>query len=48
MQVALDCAFADLKKFIKKNTNDKDTLAVLDSKLGNIVKEKIGIQCINK
>lgn len=37
----------DLKKFIKKHTNEKDTLAVLDAKLGNIVKEKTGIQCIN-
>mmetsp|Transcript_10474 Transcript_10474/g.31543 ORF Transcript_10474/g.31543 Transcript_10474/m.31543 type:complete len:552 (-) Transcript_10474:219-1874(-) len=36
-----------LKKFLKKNTNEKDTLAVLDAKLGNIVKEKTGIQCIS-
>lgn len=38
-----------LKKFIKKNVDaESDSLAVLDSKLGSIVKEKMGIQCINK
>jgi hypothetical protein len=40
---------AGLKKFLKKNVDaETDTLAVLDAKLGGIVKEKMGIQCINK
>jgi len=34
-----------LKKFLKKNAGE-DTLAVLDAKLGNIIKEKLGISCI--
>ncbi|KAK9824178.1 hypothetical protein WJX72_008339 [[Myrmecia] bisecta] len=34
-----------LKKFLKKHA-EGDTLAVLDSKLGNIVKEKLGIPCV--
>ncbi|KAL3156979.1 Nucleolar protein 58 [Trebouxia sp. C0009 RCD-2024] len=34
-----------LKKFLKKNA-EGDTLAVLDSKLGNIIKEKLNIPCI--
>ncbi|DBA95235.1 TPA: Nucleolar protein 58 [Trebouxia sp. C0006] len=34
-----------LKKFLKKNA-EGDTLAVLDSKLGSIIKEKLGIPCI--
>jgi hypothetical protein len=38
-----------LKKFLKKNVDaETDTLAVLDAKLGGIVKDKMGIQCINK
>lgn len=38
-----------LKRFLKKNVDaNTDTLAVLDAKLGSIVKEKLGIQCINK
>ena len=40
---------AGLKKFLKKNVDaETDTLAVLDAKLGGIVKDKMGIQCINK
>lgn len=34
-----------LKKFLKKNA-DKETLAVVDAKLGNVIKEKLGIPCI--
>lgn len=34
-----------LKKFLKKNAAD-DTLAVVDAKLGNIIKEKLDIPCI--
>lgn len=34
-----------LKKFLKKNA-EGDTLAVLDSKLGSIIKEKLNIPCI--
>ncbi len=34
-----------LKKFLKKNAGT-DELAVLDAKLGGIIKEKLGIQCI--
>lgn len=34
-----------LKKFLKKNA-EGDTLAVLDSKLGSIIKEKLDIPCI--
>lgn len=36
---------ADLKKFLKKNA-DGQTLGVADAKLGNIIKEKLGIPCI--
>lgn len=36
---------AGLKKFLKKNA-EGDTLAVLDSKLGSIIKEKLDIPCI--
>ena len=36
---------ADLKKFLKKNA-DGNTLGVADSKLGNVIKEKLGIPCI--
>jgi len=36
---------ADLKKFLKKNA-DGNTLGVADSKLGNVIKEKLGIKCI--
>lgn len=34
-----------LKKFLKKHAQG-ETLAVLDSKLGNIVKEKLGLDCV--
>ena len=34
-----------LKKFLKKNAVDEE-LAVLDAKLGGIIKEKLGIQCL--
>eukprot|EP00877_Chromochloris_zofingiensis_P001898 jgi/Chrzof1/11709/Cz06g06120.t1 len=34
-----------LKKFLKKNAVG-DTLALMDSKLGSIIKEKLGIPCI--
>ena len=36
---------ADLKKFLKKNA-DGNTLGVADSKLGSIIREKLGIPCI--
>ena len=35
-----------LKKFLKKHVKAED-LAVSDSKLGNAIKEKLGIQCVN-
>ena len=37
--------YADLKKFLKKNA-DGNTLGVADSKLGSIIREKLGIPCI--
>ena len=33
-----------LKRFLKKNA-EGETLAVMDSKLGSIIKEKLGISC---
>lgn len=36
---------AGLKKFLKKNA-DGNTLGVADAKLGNLIKEKLGIPCI--
>jgi hypothetical protein len=36
---------AGLKKFLKKHA-EGDTLAVLDSKLGSIIKEKLNIPCV--
>lgn len=36
-----------LKKFLKKNAVGQ-TLAVLDAKLGNIIKEKLEIPCVHK
>ena len=36
---------ADLKKFLKKNATGS-SLGVADAKLGNIIKEKLGIPCI--
>ena len=38
-----------LKKFLQKKVVDKglqENLAILDSKLGGAVKEKLGIQCV--
>ena len=39
--------FAELKKFLKKHCED-ETLAIADPKLGNIVKEKLGIPCVHR
>lgn len=41
------CLFAGagLKKFLKKHA-EGDTLAVLDAKLGSLIKEKLGINCL--
>ncbi len=36
-----------LKKFLKKHAVDEE-LAVLDKKLGGIVQEKLGINCLYK
>ncbi|KAF8071264.1 NOP5-2 [Scenedesmus sp. PABB004] len=36
----------DLKKFLKKHA-EGDTLAVLDAKLGGIIKEKLSIPCVH-
>ena len=36
---------AGLKKFLKKHAVG-DTLAVMDSKLGNLIKEKLDIPCV--
>ena len=36
---------AGLKKFLKKHAVDEE-LAVLDKKLGGIVQEKLGINCV--
>ena len=38
-------ACAGLKKFLKKHA-EGDTLAVLDAKLGSVIKEKLGINCL--
>ena len=38
---------AGLKKFLKKSAEGED-LAVLDTKLGQIVKEKLGIPCVHR
>lgn len=38
---------AGLKKLLKKHAQG-DTLAVLDSKLGSIVKDKLQIDCVYK
>ena len=40
-----EAVHADLKKFLKKNA-DGNTLGVADSKLGSIIREKLGIPCI--
>ena len=42
--------FLDLKKFLQQEIVDKnlkEQLAVADSKLGGIIKEKLGIACVN-
>ena len=39
-------SIAGLKKFLKKNCGEKDTLALMDAKLGNIIKEKLGVNCV--
>lgn len=44
-RVAL-CAWAELKKFLKKNC-EEETLAVADPKLGNLIKEKLDIPCVH-
>lgn len=41
------CVVPGLKKFLKKNVVG-DTLAVLDAKLGAVIKEKLEINCIHK
>mgnify|MGYP001063184872 FL=1 len=33
-----------LKKFLKKNAKE-DTLAIADPKMGQVIKEKLGLQC---
>ena len=38
---------AGLKRFLKKNAGS-ESLAVVDSKLGNIIKEKLGIDVVYK
>lgn len=35
-----------LKKFLKKKVPENEELAILDAKLGNVIKEKLGIPCI--
>lgn len=38
----------NLKKFLKKTCDaEKDKLAVIDKKLGNLIKEKVGIKCVH-
>ena len=44
-KLQLQSLYAGLKKLLKKHAVG-ETLAVLDSKLGNIVKEKMGIDCV--
>ena len=39
-----DSYASGLKRFLKKNA-EGETLAVMDSKLGSIIKEKLGISC---
>lgn len=36
---------AGLKRLLKKHAQG-ETLAVMDSKLGNIVKDKLGVDCV--
>ncbi|GMH33557.1 hypothetical protein BSKO_01391 [Bryopsis sp. KO-2023] len=35
-----------LKKFLKKKVPENEELAILDAKLGNLIKEKLGIPCV--
>lgn len=44
---ATACPFPGLKKFLKKHAVG-DTLAVLDAKLGGLIKEKLDIACVHK
>ena len=36
-----------LKKFLKKNAVNGDSLAIADSKMGQVIKDKLNIQCVN-
>jgi hypothetical protein len=45
--ICLMIFLAGLKKFLKKNVKN-DTLAVLDAKLGGAIKEKLGLNCLQK
>ena len=36
-----------LKKFLKKNAVGGDSLAIADSKIGQVIKDKLNIQCVN-
>ena len=44
--LALPSLFPALKKFIKKHAAD-EPLAVLDAKLGGLIKEKLGVACVS-
>ena len=35
-----------LKKLLKKHVDESETLGVYDAKLGNVIKEKLGINCV--
>ena len=35
-----------MKKLLKKHVGDDDTLGVFDAKLGGVIKEKLGINCV--
>jgi nucleolar protein 58 len=37
------CTYTGLKKFLKKNVEAEEKLAILDKKLGGIVAEKLGL-----
>jgi nucleolar protein 58 len=45
LNCSLPLCGAGLKKFLKKHA-EGDTLAVLDAKLGSLIKEKLGINCL--
>ena len=36
-----------LKKFLKKNITGDDSLAIADTKMGQVIKDKLNIQCVN-